>query len=107
MIATAPASTLPIADSYKEAILGETGKFFRRSRPKVIRPILQFCEEEIRIVEGKYEDRKFKASRQPFSRLVLEEFNNRHWNRYIGLGCVQSGKTLLFVVFPAAYLLLS
>lgn len=76
--------------------------YFQDGRPRVRRSFLDFVEQDIVIVEGKHKGEKFRTQTQPFSRLVLEEYDNPRWIRFILLGCVQSGKTLLGVIFPAA-----
>lgn len=87
----------------KKALLEQFGSFFARGKPKGIRSYLEFAEQEMRIVEGPFKNRKFKTYRQPFSRCVLEAYDDPRWERFILFGCVQSGKTLLGSVFPAAY----
>lgn len=101
-VATKQSRATKLEPDQRDALRQAFGAFFHRGRPKLLRSFVEFVQEDIVIVEGKHEGEKFRCETQPFSRLVLEEFDNPRWNRHIGLGCVQSGKTLLYVVFPAA-----
>jgi phage terminase large subunit GpA-like protein len=103
MVVTAKPSPAARLDAEQRDALRRTfATFFDRGSPRVLRSFVDFCEQEIVIVEGKHVGERFRCDTQPFSRLILQEFDNPYWTRYIGVGCVQSGKTLLFVVFPAA-----
>ncbi len=93
---------LDLPASRKASLRKHFAAFFERGRPKVIRDHVRFAEEAIRVDDtGIKGGGCFSCETQPFSRLVLQEFDNRYWTRHVGFGCVQSGKTLLYLVIPA------
>lgn len=63
----------------------------------------EFAAEEIIIPEGKFEGRKWRPRYQPYSALLLEQFDNPQWSQFAITGCVQSGKSLSAFVIPAIY----
>lgn len=73
------------------------------ARTRKIRTIAEFAAEEIIIPEGKYEGRKWRPRYQPYSALLLNEFDNPQWSTFATTGCVQSGKSLSAFVIPAIY----
>ncbi|MFH1569794.1 MAG: terminase gpA endonuclease subunit [Gemmatimonadota bacterium] len=77
----------------------------RAARPRRLRPMLQWAEEELRIPEGPRRGLPFSADFMPFDRLLLAEYDNPRWRRFVLAGSVQSGKTLRGFVIPTLYYL--
>lgn len=73
----------------------------RRARTPRLRSRLEWSEQELVIPEGKYKDQKFRVSRQPWTRHVLD--NMGKWRRNLLTGPKQAGKTLLGFVDPILY----
>ena len=90
--------TLPSATA--RATQAELCWFVGAARPPTVRTIRQFAEEEIVIPEGKYQDRKWRAYRQPYAALLFDLMGHGPWTRRAILGPVQSGKTLNGVDIP-------
>lgn len=103
MVVASQNQKLELPPARKAALRSHFAEFFERGRPKVIRNHVEFAEQAIRVDDtGIKAGGCFSCDTQPFSRVVLREFDNPQWIRHIGFGCVQSGKTLLYLVIPAA-----
>lgn len=103
MVAGSKTKPLEVTPVRRAALRLHFAKFFERGRPKVIRNYIEFAEQAIRVDDtGIKSGGCFSCDTQPFSRAVLREFDNPFWTRHVGFGCVQSGKTLLYLVIPAA-----
>jgi phage terminase large subunit GpA-like protein len=63
----------------------------------------QWAEAEIVLPSGPRRSLRFRASFQPWTGLIFEEFARGPWRRFFGTGNVQSGKTTLFQVIPTGY----
>src|SRR5690606_20909620 len=72
-----------------------------RARTKRLRSRLEWSEQEFVIPDGKYADQKFRWTRQPYTRHVLE--NMGRWRRNLFTGPKQCGKTLCCFVQPILY----
>jgi len=83
----------------------QEGNFFiQAARCKPVRTFLQFAEEEVVLPEtGPKGGELFDADFMPFTRLVLQEFENPAYRRFFAAGPTQSGKTLLFFNIPLLY----
>jgi hypothetical protein len=77
--------------------------FFETAKPPQIRSLREFCEQEIVLSTGIHAGFKFKTKTAPWTGLLLDEMGSGRWRRMWGTGSAQSGKTLLFCVFPALY----
>lgn len=84
-------------------VLDEIQEAFGTLRPGRVRSMRDFAEEEVILPEGPYEDLPYRADRVPATAVALEEMDSDWWRRYFGMGDVQDGKTLTFVVLPALY----
>ncbi len=78
-------------------------EFWNALRPRRLRSMLDFAEQELVIPSGPYSGFRFSADTMPWSRLILNEFMSTRWRRKFLRGCVQSGKTFLGYVIPALY----
>jgi hypothetical protein len=84
-------------------LLDEFAFFASNCLPHLRRGILEWMESEVRIPDGPYKGLKFKADRQPFARLWLEEIDKGIWTRYVFIGPPQIGKTFLGVLAPTMH----
>lgn len=75
---------------------------FMRARRR--RSYLEFVEEEIWIPTGPAKGR-FKRTTQPVFELLLREYDNPRWQRFVIVGCGQSGKTTIGYIIPTLYAL--
>lgn len=73
------------------------------ARPRLIRSMREFAEQEVRIPEGRYEGRRYDCSRQPYSGLWFDAIDSGEWSRFVATGPSQSGKTLTCFVIPTLY----
>ena len=73
------------------------------ARTPRLRSMRQFAEAEIIIPDGPFAGRKFKADRQPFTRLWFDAIESDRWRRFVATGPTQSGKTLACNVIPLMY----
>lgn len=62
-----------------------------------------FAEQEIIIPEGPHAGRRFRCSRQPYTKLWFDEVDSSRWMRCVATGPTQSGKTLSCFVIPLLY----
>lgn len=77
--------------------------FFDVLKPRRIRSMLRFAEDEIILPDGPFENQYFRADRMPWSRGVLDVFDSGIYNRFFALGPRQTAKTLLFFQIPLMY----
>lgn len=73
------------------------------ARPRLIRTMVEAVEESLVIPEGNFRGQRYRFHRQPFNRLLFEQFDAGQFNTFAVTGCVQSGKTLSSWVFPIVY----
>lgn len=81
----------------------EMRSFFTNARTRLIRPIRQFCEEEITVADGPYRGKPFRVARQPAIGLWFDEINSNRWNELFFTAPSQWGKTLVAFIAPAIY----
>ena len=77
--------------------------FARIAKPKKLRSMLNFAEQEIIIPDGKYKNQKYNPHRQPYARVYLDAVDSGNWSRFFATGPTQSGKTLTCFVIPIMY----
>lgn len=77
--------------------------FLAEARPRRVRTMRQFAEEEIIIPDGPFTGRRFRCSRQPYTGLWFDAVDSGCWNRYVATGPTQSGKTLSAFIIPILY----
>ena len=77
--------------------------FIDQAKSRRLRSMRQFAEEEIIIPDGPYTGRRFRASRQPYTRLWFDAVDSGLWSRCVATGPTQSGKTLSGFVIPTLY----
>lgn len=77
--------------------------FLSEARPRRLRTMRKFAEEEIIIPDGPFEGRRFRCSRQPYTGLWFDAIDSGYWNRCVATGPTQSGKTLSAFVIPLLY----
>lgn len=96
-----------VPDALEQRFAALDRRRFRRllssSRSRVLRPLARFAEEEIILPTGPAEDLKFRLDRQPFARLLYEQFENPHWYEYAVTGNTQAGKSLLAFAIPCVW----
>lgn len=74
-----------------------------QARPRPLRGIGQFAEEEIIVPDGPRKGERFRLSTQPVCRLLYAEIQSGRWARYAITAPSQSGKTLMGWVIPALW----
>jgi phage terminase large subunit GpA-like protein len=77
--------------------------FLAQSKPRRLRTMRAFAEQEIVIPDGPFAGRRFRCSRQPYTGLWFDEVDSGRWSRYVATGPTQSGKTLSCFVIPLLY----
>ena len=77
--------------------------FLRQSRPRRLRSMRQFAEEEIVIPSGPFIGRRFRCARQPYTGLWFDQIDSGRWSRCVATGPTQSGKSLTCFVIPMLY----
>jgi hypothetical protein len=76
--------------------------FLAEARPRRLRTMRQFAEEEIIIPDGPFVGRKFRCSRGLY-RTWFDAVDSGQWNRLVATGPTQSGKTLSAFIIPLLY----
>ena len=77
--------------------------FLRQAKSRRLRTMREFAEQEIVIPDGPYTGRRFRCSRQPYTRLWFYAVDSGRWTRCVATGPTQSGKTLSAFVIPTLY----
>lgn len=77
--------------------------FNELARIPLIRNMLDWAEQEIILPDGPFKGHRFKASRQPATRLYLHALSHLGYRQNLQLGPSQGGKTLTGSVIPLAY----
>ncbi len=77
--------------------------FLTQARPRPLRSMRSFAEEEIVIPDGPHAGRRFRCSRQPYTSLLFDAVDSGRWSRCVATGPTQSGKTLSCFVIPLLY----
>ncbi len=106
MVAPARAATIPpiaTAMSANHPLRQDLHWFLDQCRPRRLRSMRRFAEEEIVIPSGPYEGRRFRCDRQPYTGLWFDAIDSGRWNRFVATGPTQSGKTLAAFVIPVVY----
>lgn len=75
----------------------------RDCRPRKLRTMREFAEQEIVLPDGPFEGQRFAVWRQPVSGPALDAMSDPQWRKIVGTGPVQGGKTLNFCVIPIMY----
>jgi phage terminase large subunit GpA-like protein len=75
----------------------------RQARPRRLRSMRQFAEQELIVPAGPYRGRRFRCDRQPYTALWFEQVDSGMWNRCVATGPTQSGKSLTCFVIPLLY----
>lgn len=74
-----------------------------RARPRRLRSMRAFAEEEIVIPGGPFCGRRFRCERQPYTKLWFDAVDSGLWSRCVATGPTQSGKTLSCFTIPLLY----
>lgn len=80
-------------------------KWLTDAKPRQLRMLPTWAEEEIRMPEGRDKGLRFKQDTQPYSRLLLAELCSGRWRRHVITGPVQSGKSFHAFVLVILYYL--
>ncbi len=80
--------------------------FLSQARPRRLRSMSDFAEQEIVIPDGPFSGRRFRCARQPYTGLWFDAVDSGPWSRCVATGPTQSGKTLSCFVIPLLYHLL-
>ncbi len=77
--------------------------FLSQARPRRLRSLRAFAEQEVIIPDGPFTGRRFRCDRQPFTGLWFDAVDSGNWSRCVATGPTQSGKTLSCFVIPLLY----
>src|SRR6187397_1637772 len=77
--------------------------FLGQSRPRRLRTMREFAEQEIIIPDGPFQGQRFRCRRQPYTGLWFDQIDSGRWSRCVATGPTQSGKTLACFVIPLLY----
>jgi phage terminase large subunit GpA-like protein len=89
--------------AHNRATRDELAAIIAGMRPRRHRSMLAFAEEEIIVPAGPFEGLRFSAKRQPFARCWFDAVDSGRWNRFVALGPVQTGKTLIAGIIPVIH----
>jgi hypothetical protein len=71
------------------------------ARSQKFRSLREFAEDEIWLPPpGPYRGQRFRADRQPFTRILLDEISSDRWRTIVVTGPSQSSKTLSAFCIP-------
>jgi len=83
-------------------LLQEFQSTLSKAKGRVLRTFRQFVSDLV-IPEGPYTDFQYSVDYQPLQGSVLDLFDSNSYCRHVGTGCIQSGKTFLYLVIPCLY----
>ena len=92
-----------MTDRSRLPLCSELKWFLSQARPRRLRSMRQFAEQEIVIPDGPFADRRFRCARQPYTGLWFYAVDSGNWSRCVATGPTQSGKTLACFVIPLLY----
>jgi phage terminase large subunit GpA-like protein len=72
-------------------------------RPRRVRSMRQFAEDEFVIPDGDYQGTRFRPDVQPAHALWLDEIDSGRWREHYLLACQQSGKSVSGFLIPLLY----
>lgn len=85
------------------AVQQDIAWFLGQSKPRRLRSMREFAEQEIVIPSGPFAGTRFRCSRQPYTGLWFDQVDSGRWSRFVGTGPTQSGKTVACFVTPMVY----
>ena len=77
--------------------------FLAQARPRRIRTMRRFAEDEVVLPDGPFAGRRFRCARQPYTGLWFDQVDSGRWARCVATGPTQSGKSLACFVVPLLY----
>lgn len=77
--------------------------FLEQARPRRLRSMRQFAEDEIVLPSGPFTGSRFRCHRQPYTGLWFDQVDSGRWSRLVATGPTQSGKSLTCFVIPLIY----
>lgn len=75
----------------------------RSMRPRRVRTMRRWAEEEFVIPDGDYQGTRFNPAIQPAHALWLDEIDSGRWREHYLLACQQSGKSVSGFLIPLLY----
>src|SRR3569623_1817510 len=81
----------------------DLGWFLSQARPRRMRTMRRFAEDEVVVPDGPVGGRRFRCSRQPYTGLWFDLVDSGRWGRCVATGPTQSGKSLACFVIPLLY----
>ncbi len=69
------------------------------ARPRQIRPLLEFAEQELRYPTGRYKGQPFRREYQPATSLLMAELSRDHWLQTFVVGPHQAGKSFAIIAW--------
>ena len=85
------------------SVLEDTRWFLAQAKPRRMRTMRRFAEDEIVLPSGPFAGNRFRVHRQPFTGLWFDEVDSGRWSRFVATGPTQSGKTIACFVIPLLY----
>ncbi|MCC7336838.1 MAG: phage terminase large subunit family protein [Pirellulaceae bacterium] len=77
--------------------------FLEQSKPRRLRTMRQFAEDEIVLPSGPFAGSRFRVHRQPYTGLWFDQVDSGQFSRFVATGPTQSGKTIACFVIPLLY----
>ncbi|QDV25949.1 terminase gpA endonuclease subunit [Aureliella helgolandensis] len=87
----------------EQAALQDMKWFLEQAKPRRMRSMRQFAEEEIVLPSGPYAGTRFRVHRQPYTGLWFDQVDSGRWSRFVATGPTQSGKSISCFVIPLLY----
>lgn len=95
--------TLPIGSANREAYRRNALKAMRDvlrfARPRRVRPLLDFAEQELRYPTGRFRSQRFSRTYQPATSLLMAELSSDHWLQTFVVGPHQGGKSFSIIAW--------
>lgn len=94
---------IAVTDFSRAPLIRDVQESIKRAKKPHVRTLVEFCEDDVIIPEGRYEGFKFRYSRAPYAKAIHAEIDSGYWKRHVATGSVQSGKTFHMLVVLVLY----
>jgi len=86
-------------ETYRRNAIRGLRDVLRFARPRRVRPLLDFAEQELRYPTGRFRGQKFSRTYQPATSLLMAELSRDHWLQTFVVGPHQGGKSFSIIAW--------
>jgi hypothetical protein len=86
-------------ETYQRNAIKGMREVLRFARPRRVRPLLDFAEQELRYPTGRFRGQKFSRTYQPATSLLMAELSLDYWLQTFVVGPHQGGKSFSIIAW--------